>query len=372
MSCQFSHRSPRTARGMSMVELMVALTIGGFLMWGAITVYSRSRTTYQVSEQISRLQENARYAMSVIEPDLRLANYWGLMNDPTLVTGAATPVQTVSPLSGTTTSCGTNFALNLSEIVRGDNNAFTLGPGRTTACDPYNNADVAVAGNNQPGADTLTIRRVSIQPSAVTNTRLQLYVTRWGGSSQVFNNGVAPGALGPNAEIHDVSVDTYYISQDSVGEPAGTRIPALRRKTLVNGPGWQDQEVISGVEDMQVQFGVDLGRDGNNDGIPDDIDGNGIPDSYTGVASQWVNPNAVPATALVVAARFWLLVRSTAAEQGFIDGNTYQYGDRLTANGVTALLNAAGAAKAYRPNNNFRRLLVTRTVQLRNTTSIGP
>jgi type IV pilus assembly protein PilW len=372
MSCQFSHRSPRNARGMSMVELMVALTIGGFLMWGAITVYSRSRTTYQVSEQISRLQENARYAMSVIEPDLRLANYWGLMNDPTLVTGAATPVQTVSPLSGTTTSCGTNFALNLSELVRGDNNAFTLGPARTAACNPFNNADVAVAGNNQPGADTLTIRRVSTQPSPATNTRLQLYVTRWGGSSQVFNSGVAPGALGPNAEIHDVIVDTYYISQDSVGQPVGIRIPALRGKTLVNGPGWQDQEVISGVEDLQVQFGVDLGRDGNNDGIPDDIDGNGIPDSYTGVASQWVNPNAVPATGLVVAARFWLLVRSTTAEQGFIDGNTYQYGDRLTANGVTALLNGAGVGKAYQPNDNFRRLLVTRTVQLRNTMSIGP
>jgi type IV pilus assembly protein PilW len=352
----------RLLRGMSMVELMVALTIGSFLMWGAITVYSRSRTTYQVSEQVSRLQENARYAVSVIEPDLRLGNYWGLMNDPTVVTGTALPVQAASPLSGNTTWCGTNFALNLSEVIRGDNNAYTLGPARSANCNAYNN-------NPQPGSDTITVRRVSTQPVAATNNNLQLYVTRWGGASQVFINGVAPGALGPNAEIHDVIVDTYYVDKDSVGR-AG--IPAMRRISLVNGPAFSDQEVISGVEDMQVQFGVDLGRDADNDGVPDDTDGNGVPDSYSGVASQYVNPNAVPANALVVAVRFWLLLRSETAERGFINGATYQYGDRSTANGTTNTLNAAGAAKAYRPNDNFRRLLVSRTVQLRNTMSIAP
>ena len=361
--------------GMSMVELMVAMTIGSFLMWGAITVYSRSRTTYQVSEQVARLQENARYAVSVIEPDIRLANYWGLMNDPSVVTGAATSVMAASPLSGSTTPCGTNFALNLGEIIRGDNNAFTLGPARTAACNPYNSSD-AVGGTAQPGADTITVRRVNTQAAAATNTRLQLYVTRWGGSSQVFNNGTAPGALGPNAEIHDIIVDTYYIDADSVGRVG---IPALRRKSLINGPDWFDQEVISGVEDLQVQFGIDLGRDANNDGTADDTDGNGLPDSYTGVVSQWVNPNAVPATALIVSVRFWLLVRSETPEMGFVDNNTYVYGDRLAANGFTSILDAAGAGKAYRPGTpataaaaNYRRMLVSRTIQLRNTMSIGP
>jgi len=368
-------KAPDRIGGMSMVELLVAMTIGSFLMWGAITVYSRSRTTYQVSEQVARLQENARYAVSVIEPDIRLANYWGLMNDPSVVTGAATPAMGASPLSGSTTPCGTNFALNLGEIIRGDNNAFTLGPGRTAACNPYNSSD-AVGGTAQPGADTITVRRVNTQAAAATNTRLQLYVTRWGGASQVFNNGITPGALGPSAEIHDVIVDTYYIGADSVGRVG---IPSLRRKSLINGPDWFDQEVISGVEDLQVQFGIDLGRDANNDGIPDDSDANGLPDSYTGIVTQWVNPSAVPATALIVSVRFWLLVRSETPEQGFVDNNTYAYGDRLAANGFTSILNAAGVGKAYRPGNpttsaaaNYRRMLVSRTIQLRNTMSIGP
>jgi type IV pilus assembly protein PilW len=325
-------------------------------------VYSRSRTTYQVSEQVSRLQENARYAVSVIEPDLRLANMWGLMNDAESITGSALPTQAASALSGTTTNCGTNFALNLFEIIRGDNNAYTLGPARAAACNAYNN-------NPQLGADTITVRRVTQAATAATNNTLQLFATRSGTFSQVFKNGVAPGTLGPNAEIHDLVVDTYYIDKDSVGRVG---IPALRRISLISGPAFSDQEVISGVEDLQVQFGIDLGRDADNNGVVDDVDNNGVPDSYTGIASQYVNPNAVPATALVVSVRFWLLIRSETPEQGFVDRNTYQYGDRLTANGTTTTLVAAGAGKAYRPGDNFRRLLVSRTVQLRNTIGIPP
>jgi type IV pilus assembly protein PilW len=368
-----------TMYGLSMVELLVALAIGSFLMWGAITVYSRSRTTYQVSEQVSRLQENARYAISVLEPDLRLGNYWGLMNDAFSASGAAKPTDAASGMSGSTGSCGTNFALLLGEIIRGDNNAFTLGPGRTAACNPYNN-------NYATGSDTVTVRRVSSQTDAPVANTLQLYVTRAFSSSQVFTNGVAPGAVGTAAqilagtspaEIHNVMVDTYYIDRDSVGRLG---IPALRRKVLTGGaggPNWTDEEVISGVEDLQVQFGIDTGRDMNNDGVfttpgPDDANNDGYPDSYTGIASQYVNPNAVPATAMVISVRIWLLMRSEAMEPGFRQTRPLEYGERLAANGTTATLNAVNTTRAYLPTDNFRRLVVSRTVQLRNTMSVPP
>jgi hypothetical protein len=75
----------------------------------------------------------------------------------------------------------------------------------------------------------------------------------------------------------------------------------------------------------------------------------------------------VPVGAQIVSVRLWLLVRAENAEVGFVDGRTYEYGDRDDANGVTADLNAAGAAtQAYRPNDGFRRLLVPRTIQIRN------
>jgi type IV pilus assembly protein PilW len=55
--------NPRQQHGMTLIELMVALAIGAFLMIGAISVFVQSRTTFRVTESVSRLQETARFAL---------------------------------------------------------------------------------------------------------------------------------------------------------------------------------------------------------------------------------------------------------------------------------------------------------------------
>ena len=60
-------------RGVSLIELMVAMTIGAVLIFGATQVYVNSRNAYGANEGVSRLQETARYAVSVIEPDVRMS-----------------------------------------------------------------------------------------------------------------------------------------------------------------------------------------------------------------------------------------------------------------------------------------------------------
>ena len=67
-------------RGMSLIELMVALAIGTFLLAGTITVFGKTRDLYRTNDAAARLQETARYAMGTLEADLRMANYWGLMS----------------------------------------------------------------------------------------------------------------------------------------------------------------------------------------------------------------------------------------------------------------------------------------------------
>ena len=62
------------ARGYSLVELMVAMTLSGLLIGGAMQVYSDSSKSYGIHETASRLEESARYAFSVLEPDVRMAN----------------------------------------------------------------------------------------------------------------------------------------------------------------------------------------------------------------------------------------------------------------------------------------------------------
>ena len=75
-------KSLKLQRGMSLVELLVALAIGAFLIIGAVTVQSQTRKTSSVNEQQARLQETARFVLSVIEPDVQLAGLYGFSNIP--------------------------------------------------------------------------------------------------------------------------------------------------------------------------------------------------------------------------------------------------------------------------------------------------
>jgi type IV pilus assembly protein PilW len=339
-------------RGVSLIELMVALTIGSLLIIGAVTVYTQSRTTYRVNETVARMQENARYALSMIEPDIRLANHWGLMSDPLLIVGAVGNSPMAVPASAQ--SCGANFPIDLRLPVDGEDGVYAL----PCAVD----ATTGVAA--QAGADTLILRRASTDAVAADADRIQVYTTRQGGASRIFQAGAAPGPMvndplyGPSAEVRNLVVRAYYIARQS---SLGPNVPALRRKTLEGGPGlgphFDDEEIMPGIEDMQVQFGLDTGADLNGDGVPDDSDGNGQPDFFTGVATRYVNPgdplvdgNPANGEAVVCAVRIWLRVRSETPEVGYVDAGPYVY-----------------AGVNFVPNDNFRRMIVSRTIQIRNT-----
>jgi len=350
-------------RGMSMVELMVALLLGAIIIFGATTVYNRSRKSYGENEAVARLQETARYAMSVIEPDVRMSNYFGLVKGASVVAGQAG--QTDPALAGFPAICGNNFAADMNSNLQGDNNQYVISASplgaRTAACDALPNLNnVALIWNTgaQATSDTLTVRRASVFNQggvALTNGVLQLCSSRVAGRISP-TGGACPAA--PQGQINNIIVNTYYVDRASQQSPT---LPSLRRKVLtsrLNAVAFADQEVIAGVEDLQVQFGID-------------------PNGLTGVATRYVNPNAVPAGAQVVAVRVWLLVRADQGETGFIDNQIYQYGDRSTATGTTGdLNNAASAGFAYQPSlstddsmtgpRHVRRLLISRTIQIRN------
>jgi len=319
-------------RGVSLIELMVALVIGLVLIGGAVYVYNQSRNNYTTNDIVARLQETGRFAMSVIEPDIRMSNYWGLVKGASVITGQAP--QTAGS-AGAPTACGNNFAYDLNSSIEGNNNQYGIGCG-------------AQGGGAVASSDTLTIRRVSTVASAATESnRLTVCSTRMMG--RLLNDNTACTAA-PNGQVNPLVVNAYYVARQSAQD---TTVPALRRWRLPTAAeaaalAFIGEEVISGIEDMQVQLGVD-------------------PTGARGTATQYVNPNAVPADSQIVSVRIWLLVRADRPETGFVDGQTYQYGDRALANGVTANLNAVGAAtQAYRPNDGFHRILMSRTIQIRN------
>ena len=62
-------------RGISLVEIMVALLLSLFLMGGVIQIYLSSKQTYRTQEGNSRLQENGRFAMEILSRQIRMAGY---------------------------------------------------------------------------------------------------------------------------------------------------------------------------------------------------------------------------------------------------------------------------------------------------------
>ena len=357
-----NHRSasvPARAAGVTLVELLVAMTIGLVLIIGATQVYVDSHAAYAVNETTARLQENARYAMSVLEPDIRMSGYWGLTNFSDGIGGKALPTDAQLALGGAgAAACGVNLPLLLGFPVQGTNNSYAATCAASTAA--------------MPNADTITVRRASAVtvPPATASGPLRICSTRTSGLLVTDITGTFCQDV--NARIYNLIVNLYYVDQSST--QAG--VPSLRRKALNFGPGpgfaplFQDDEIVPGVEDLQVQYGVDL---------------TGGAGATSGAATEYLNAGAAltnlltnaVAPAQIVAVRIWLLVRSDAPEGPFTDDRIYEYGDRLQANGTTGdLTSVAGNTKAYRPSlsadnsftgvKHYRHLLVSKTIQIRN------
>ena len=63
--------------GLSLVELMIALTISLFLIGGVIQIYASTRVTYRTNEGLARLQENARFLFDRLQADIDAAGFMG-------------------------------------------------------------------------------------------------------------------------------------------------------------------------------------------------------------------------------------------------------------------------------------------------------
>jgi type IV pilus assembly protein PilW len=313
-------------RGVTLIELLVSLVIAVLLIAGALTVYMQSRNTYRVSEANARLQEVARYAMSVIEPDVRLAGFWGLTHRADLIEnrgGVLDTEQTVA--AGITDNCGNNWIVDAARFVDGRDATGTGGNGYNLACTSF---DVA------PAADVLIVRRASSNTRPLTAGRPQIATNRMRGV--IFKDGALPAGFGAGAasETRDLVVHAYYIRQNA---PSSNGLPQfeLRRQTLERDAtsgtaAIRDVEIVPGVEDMQIQFGVDTTADGN--------------------ADLYVNPESVPAGGRITAARIWLRVIAEERELGFVNNALFNY--------ANANFGALG--------DDRRRVLISKTIQIRN------
>jgi len=328
------HQTGRTAigrqAGLTLVELMVAMAIGVFLIAGALTVFAKTRDLYRTNEDAARLQETARFAMGLMEGDLRMANYWGLMNRAELFLNAGVdnagvddnpPDPSLDAFEAAIDECGDNWAVRVRDFIE----AFEGYPFGAGAC--------AAQGNAAAAGDVLVVRRASsnVIPLA-TPGPIKVQASRTSAALFFGNDtsAIPAGFLPPLSQTHALVAHGYYVSSD-----AATGMPSLRRKRLgvdTGAPAILDEEVVPGIEDLQVELGIDE----NGDEIVDYYDA--------------PPPGGVGAGDEVVAVTIWLMVRSERPEVGFTDNRRYVY-----------------AGRDITPNDGFRRLLTSKTIQLRNT-----
>ncbi|WP_332825917.1 PilW family protein, partial [Ramlibacter sp.] len=71
------HPARRLARGFSLVELLVAIALGLFIVIALIALYVNVIRSNNEMSKSNQLIENGRFAMQILQDDVALAGFWG-------------------------------------------------------------------------------------------------------------------------------------------------------------------------------------------------------------------------------------------------------------------------------------------------------
>ena len=313
--------------GMTLIESMVAMTISAVLIVGSISMYSQARNNYRTTESIARMQENLRFSIDILDEDVRLAGFWGKAAGASFHDG----------ISDVSITCAGNQARGW--VLRNNDSRVTA----IQALQDVNEVPADCRGADwdpRANSDVLIVRRASTFETEPANGVIQLQSSF--GSVSFFDDNADPGnpAMTEKIEsqVNDLEFSAYYVSNTSKYD---AELPSLRRLTLV-GNRIEDNELIPGVENLQIQFGIDSNGDGLVDMTVNGDEVNGRP---------------------IISAKLWMLVRAETNEAG--QGYQDNKGPYIPPDESVAQIDPLGDdADTYPPT--FRRMAMSRSIVLRN------
>ncbi len=236
--------------GLTLIEVLIAMLIVLVVTAGSLAFVARGRDAGRAAESLAQLEESLDAALAVLVDGIRESGFLGLA-PPMSAVGGATPVGAAeSPELAVAGSCGASLAHDLAQPLAAADGAYRAAPAIAIGC------RASPGGRARAMTDTLILRHAAALPAQPAAGRLQLETNLRAASLRA--DGIAH--LGPEARWHDLEVGVYYLSEDSTGRPGW---PSLRRKRLVGGtrPSFQDEELVSGIVDFQVELGVDDAAD---------------------------------------------------------------------------------------------------------------
>lgn len=313
--------SRRGCRGLTLVELLVAVALGLFILLAMVVLYGNVSRANNEMSKTNQLIENGRFAMQMLQEDVQHAGFWGPLDeltatavpDPCLAYGgwgagaardayinnlAAIPVQGYSDGSPYA-ACGTSLASVSAKsdvlLIR-HVDTCTVGAGCSAhELDPL----VQVSGcQSEPIPEPVyvigTTAELDARPTRIRGKDCATEVPR-----------------------RKLVQNLYYVANGATG------IPTLYRKSYSQGAWAAEQALVEGIEAFKVEYGIDnLGSNGLPIGPSNPPDGNA--DSYQ--ACTGTTPCDVNVLSNVVSVKLHILSRNLETATNHTDTKSYTVG----------------------------------------------
>ena len=326
---------------MTLIELLVAMTIGLLVVLATVAVLTVSRRGFTTVDAASQLRDNARYATYLMS---RIALQTGFQDVPY----SATPRKDDAVM---------NVSTNPQTNVAGFNNA------QYSASDPFNSTSGNWSGASPAhGSDILILRYQGGETFPGSGVSDKTMITC---------NGTAPASIPANRDERIVSI--FYIAVTN-------QEPVLMCSSSTDGappPSGSGQPVVSGVESFQVLYGVDGVTAGTPTPItapaPDRVD------RYLRADQLRVNGDDVATNnnwRRVRSIRIGMILRGELnSNQDRTDINIFPFGSGASSSGGaagSAFGSAADPGTVYTAGSDGRlRQTVTFTIHLRNSQDLA-
>ncbi len=275
--------SVRRQRGMGLVELLVWMAISLLIISVIGVVYANTKQLTRVNDNVSRLQENGRFVVYLLNHDIRMAGFRGCNgNDPTVVADSyvntlasnAYPYQFDSAIAGYYGSSTTWSPTLPSEIS-------SLTPAPKAGTDVVTVRFIDGTGIPLTSAMTASTDDIQVAPgSALAPGDVLLIadcsaIAIFNASSFDIGSGVlkhdtggatVPGNTTKNlgsvfrtdANVYRLVTRSYYIGP-SVRKPGTNALWSSSTPAYDGLP--QPQEMVEGVEGLSLYFGEDTDGD---------------------------------------------------------------------------------------------------------------
>jgi type IV pilus assembly protein PilW len=278
------------ARGFSLVELMVAITLALIVTAGVISVFVGSRSAFLSTSGTAALTDGGRFALNFIANSVRSAGYTACTTAPntqsTLNVGAtAMPYSFTEALGGfeaNNTGVGTAYTIATPPVAPDPATADWIGglDGALTG-QPLKNNDVLVVRSSLANAQTVYVSAIADgTPSFTVNTQGSLangqlavisdcskgvvfqinapvapavnaVITHNAGGVPGNNTSTFPLSFTPGAQVTPIDTIVYYIGQGADLDGA------LFSYDLGATNAFTANELVPDIEAMQILYGLD-------------------------------------------------------------------------------------------------------------------